>query len=113
MTTHKICSIDNLIPDSGVCALIEGSDGTEQQVALFYLPDSEQQVYAINNWDSFGKANVLSRGLVGSIGEELVVASPLYKQHFSLTTGVCIEEQDVSVPTYDVTIEDNSVFIEI
>ena len=109
MSKLKICNADDLVKNSGVCALIE-QGGEEQQVALFYIPNSEQKVFAISNWDPIGNANVLSRGIVGSIGEELVVASPLYKQHFSLTTGQCLEE-DASVKTFEVSIEDDAVYI--
>lgn len=109
MSKLKICNTGDLVKNSGVCALIE-KGGEEQQVALFYIPDSEQKVFAISNWDPIGNANVLSRGIVGSVGEELVVASPLYKQHFSLATGKCLEE-DASVKTFDVSLEDNAVYI--
>lgn len=102
---QNICKREDLIQNSGVCALLEG-----EQVALFYVPDTEQQVFAIGNWDPIGKANVLSRGIVGEIGEELVVASPLFKQHFSLLTGQCLEE-DVSVPTYPVVLQNNNVIM--
>ncbi|HAZ80612.1 MAG TPA: nitrite reductase (NAD(P)H) small subunit, partial [Porticoccaceae bacterium] len=78
----KICEQTDLVANSGVCAIVEG-----QQIALFYLPKEIPTVYAIGNWDPIGKANVLSRGMVGDINQRLVVASPLYKQHFDLQTG--------------------------
>ena len=82
-----VCAVDELQPNSGVCALVE-----KQQVAIFYMP-KEQAVYAIHNYDPIGKANVLSRGLIGDINGEPVVASPLYKQHFSLVTGACLDDE--------------------
>lgn len=106
MSQNVICSTDDLVPNSGVCALINN-----EQVALFYLPDTEQKVYALANWDPLGKANVMSRGMVGNIGDELVVASPLYKQHFSLTNGNCLEEE-VSLKTYNVAIEGDVVVLD-
>lgn len=109
MSTQKICSLSDLVENSGVCALVETKSKSEQ-VALFYLPKTEQKVFALGNWDPLGKANVLSRGIVGNIGEELVVASPLYKQHFSLTTGQCLEEE-ASVPVFDVSIDGESVLL--
>jgi len=109
MSKQKICHADDLVKNSGVCALIEQA-GEEQQVALFYIPSSEQKVFAISNWDPIGHANVLSRGIIGSIGDEIVVASPLYKQHFSLATGRCLEEE-VSVKTYKVSLEGDAVYI--
>ncbi|MEY3759119.1 MAG: nitrite reductase small subunit NirD [Pseudomonadota bacterium] len=100
---QAVCTIDDLQPDSGICALIEG-----QQVALFYMP-KEAAVYALNNYDPFGGANVLSRGLIGDIKGQPVVSSPLYKQHFNLETGVCLEDETVTIPAYAVRIENGSV----
>ena len=51
----------------------------------------------MGNLDPFSRANVLSRGIVGDLKGELVVASPVYKQHFSLRTGQCVEDPDVRV----------------
>ena len=109
MNKQKICSINDLIRNSGICALATVK-GQEQQVAIFHLPDTENKVFAIGNWDPLGEANVMSRGIIGNIGGELVVASPLYKQHFSLNSGQCLEE-DVSVPVYEVTLENDEVYI--
>lgn len=107
MTTQIICKTQDLVANSGVCALVD-HNGQSKQVALFYLPDTEKQIFALDNWDPLGEANVLSRGIVGDINEELVVASPLYKQHFSLKTGQCIEE-DIAVPCYEVSLDGDDV----
>jgi len=56
---------------------------------------------------------VLSRGIVGDIGGELCVASPLYKQHFSLKTGQCLEQKDVRVPVYGVRVVGGRVQIAV
>ena len=104
---QDVCSVDDLQPDSGVCALVEGL-----QVAIFYMP-KDKAVYAINNYDPFGCANVLSRGLIGDINGQPVVASPLYKQHFNLQTGVCLEDETVTIPAYPVRIENGSVQVSI
>ena len=100
-----VCPIDDLQPDSGVCALVEG-----QQVAIFYLPRLNA-VYAIGNFDPFSEANVLSRGMIGDLGGEPMLASPMYKQHFSLKTGICFEDAAVSVPAYPARIENDRVAI--
>jgi nitrite reductase (NADH) small subunit len=99
----RICSVAEILNNSGVCALVGG-----EQVAVFRV---DQQVYAIGNRDPFSGANVLSRGIVGDIGGELVVASPVYKQHFSLSTGRCIEDASVSVPVYRVLVDGADVQI--
>lgn len=103
-----LCREDDLVPGSGVCALL----GTEQ-IALFWLPDCEPPLYAIGNHDPLGAANVLSRGIVGDINGEPVVASPLYKQHYSLRSGRCLEEPDIAVPVYRVQLDKGQVLCEL
>ena len=104
---QDVCNVDDLQPDSGVCALVEG-----RQVAIFYMP-RENAVYAVNNYDPLGGANVLSRGIIGDINGQPVVASPLYKQHFNLQTGACLEDETVKIPAYAVRIENGSVQVSI
>lgn len=101
-----VCALHELLPDAGVCALVDG-----EQVALFYLPREPEQVFAIANYDPIGKANVLSRGVVGDLRGELVVASPLYKQHFNLRTGQCLEEPGVAVRTWRARVVDGRVVV--
>lgn len=101
------CTANDLQPDSGVCALVEG-----RQIAIFYMP-KDNVAYAIQNYDPIGKANVLSRGMIGDIKGEPVVASPLYKQHFSLLTGDCLEDNTVNVSVYAIRILNGNVEIQI
>jgi len=101
----KVCALDDIVPNSGVCALAGG-----RQIAVFHLDDGS--VHALANHDPFSKANVLSRGIVGDIKGEAVVASPVYKQHFSLKTGQCLEDEAVKVETYPVRIDEGIVYIE-
>lgn len=102
-----VCAADDLQPNSGICALVKG-----RQVAIFYLP-KEAALYAIDNYDPLGQANVLSRGMIGDLNGRIVVASPLYKQHFNLETGACLEDEAVSVPVYPVRIENGRVEVGI
>jgi nitrite reductase (NADH) small subunit len=99
----KICRLDDIVPDTGVAALVGG-----EQIAVFRI---DQKIYAIGNRDPFSGANVLSRGIVGDLKCELVVASPVYKQHFSLVTGRCIEDETVSVPVYRVLVDGMDVLV--
>ena len=102
-----VCSVDDLQPDSGICALVDN-----KQVAIFYMP-KEQAVYAVNNYDPFGKANVLSRGLIGDLNNIPMVSSPLYKQHFNLLTGECLEDESVRIEAYAIRIENGRVEVSI
>ena len=101
-----VCSLDQIVPNTGVCALLDG-----QQVAVFHVADAEQRVYAIGNFDPNSGASVLSRGLVGNLGERIVVASPIYKHHFDLATGECLEAPENSVAAYRTRIEDGKVWV--
>jgi nitrite reductase (NADH) small subunit len=102
---NVVCPLNDIVPDSGVCALIGG-----RQVAVFRVGD--QQLFALANHDPFSGANVISRGIVGDLKGELVVASPVYKQHFRLDTGQCVEDESVCIPTYAVRIRDGIVEVE-
>jgi len=102
-----VCSVDDLIPHSGVCALVE-----ETQVAIFYMPE-DNAVYAINNFDPFSLINILSRGLIGDSKGEPMVASPIYKQRFNLKTGICLDDETVKVDSYGVRIEASRVEVNL
>lgn len=97
-----VCAVDDILPSTGVCALVEN-----RHVAVFRLGDD--RFYAIDNVDPKSGASVLSRGLLGNLGERIVVASPLYKNHFDLTTGECLEAPEQSVRAHGVRIEGGRV----
>jgi len=100
-----VCRLEDIVPNTGVCALVG-----RQQVAVFRLDDDS--VYALSNYDPFSRTNVLSRGIVGDLQGGLVVASPVYKQHFSLTSGQCLEDPQVRVPVFAARLENGTVWIE-
>ncbi|POA20241.1 nitrite reductase (NAD(P)H) small subunit [Pseudomonas sp. FW300-N1A1] len=84
---QRVCAQQDLVNNSGIVVWLDGA-----QVAVFYLPAAEgRTLYAIDNHDPQSGANVVGRGLVGCIKGELVVASPIYKQHFRLEDGRCLE----------------------
>ncbi len=101
-----ICNLNDILPSMGRCALFN-----EQQVAIFRVVDANgvEQLYAIDNFCPFSESNTLSRGLTGSIIDKIVVASPLYKQHFDLASGICLEDESVSVNTYPVRLNGSTV----
>lgn len=97
-----VCRYDDLTPERGVAALVDG-----HPVALFRTHGGA--LHALSNLDPFSRASVLSRGIVGDRGGRATVASPVYKQVFELATGVCLDDQSVSVPTYEVRVVDGMV----
>jgi nitrite reductase (NADH) small subunit len=105
---RTVCSRRDLVGDSGVVALVG-----DAQVALFYLPENEgQTLYAVDNRDPKSGANVLGRGIVGHLGGELVVASPLYKQHFRLRDGQCVEYPEQRLRTWRARFNGDAVEIQ-
>jgi nitrite reductase (NADH) large subunit len=100
---RTICALDEIWPDSGVAALLG-----KEQVAVFRVGQTEE-IYALGNRDPFSGANVLARGITGDLGGEPVVASPVYKQHFRLRDGVCLEDTAVSVPVYPARVFNGAV----
>jgi nitrite reductase (NADH) small subunit len=100
---ETVCPLERLLPDRGAAALLTAG-GEQVQVALFRLGDGA--VHAIGNIDPISQAAVLSRGIVGDRGGVPVVASPVYKQAFSLVSGQCLDEPGVRVPVYPVRVTD-------
>ena len=110
-----MCRLEQILPDSGVAALVDG-----EAVAVFRTYDD--RVFALSNFDPFGRASVLSRGIVGTravragdgtdaVEEVPFVASPLLKQRFDLRTGVCVDDPAVVVPTRSAWVHDGVVVV--
>ncbi|WP_323986047.1 nitrite reductase small subunit NirD [Pseudomonas canadensis] len=101
LTTWKcVCSETDLVSNSGVVVWLDGA-----QVALFYLPGAQDQtLFAIDNHDPESGANVIGRGLIGSIKGDLVVAAPIYKQHYRLEDGQCLEAPDQRLRVWPVRL---------
>lgn len=100
---QTVCNVKDLVEDSGVAALVNG-----KQIAIFYLVKSGE-IFAIDNYCPFSDANVISRGITGSLKGKTVVASPIYKQHFCLKTGECLEDSEVSLQVYEAVIEGDTI----
>ncbi|CAM3532026.1 nitrite reductase small subunit NirD [Halomonas lysinitropha] len=119
-TWQPLCHRDDLVPFSGIAAWIETDEGPAQ-IAIFYIPvgpntpgeaDHECELFALDHHDPFANANVIARGIVGDLQGEPVVASPIYKQHFRLADGQCLENDDVKLRTWPVGLEGDQVMIQ-
>lgn len=98
-----VCSVDDLVPDRGVAAMVG-----PWQVAIWRLSGTGE-LFALENWDPFCQAFVLSRGLVGSRQGVPKVASPMFKNNFDLRTGECLDDPSVRVATFEVRENDGRV----
>ena len=104
-----VCSDTDLVTNSGVCALLN-----EQQIALFKIKSANnEQLFAVSNWDPIGKANVLYRGLLGSVQDSKVIISPLYKQRYCLESGQCLDDAAIKLIVYPVRIEQKQVQLQL
>ena len=103
MSWSSVCELEDVLPGTGVCALLQG-----RQVAIFRIGES---VFALDNHDPASDASVLSRGILGDVKSEPVVASPLYKHHYSLSTGRCLEDSAYSVNVYPARIMDGRIWV--
>ncbi len=99
-----VCELDEIIPDTGVCALVGG-----RQIAVVRAGD---EVYAVDNFDPFSKAYVLSRGIVGDARGVPKIASPIYKHGFNLRTGECLDDPGVRIPVFEARIRQGRVEVD-
>jgi nitrite reductase (NADH) small subunit len=104
---QDICSVNDIIPNTGVCALVKG-----KQIAIFRV-GNEDKIYALSNYDPFSKAYVLSRGIIGDKSGKVKVASPIYKQNFDLETGQCLDDENVIIPTFPVRLIGDRILLDI
>lgn len=101
-----VCTIDQVLPGTGVCAWVNG-----HHIAIFRV--TSEQWFAIDNVDPRTGRSVLARGLVGNLGEQIVVASPLYKNHIDLRTGQGVEDPSEQVAVYPVHTKDGQVWVAV
>lgn len=101
---EAVCPIDGIEHERGVTALVHG-----QAVAIFRTHDD--QFFAIGNHDPFSRSSVLGRGIVGVRDDRPFVASPVHRHGFDLATGVCLDDDQVSVPAYAVRVENGVVHV--
>jgi nitrite reductase (NADH) small subunit len=94
-TWQDVCSLDEILPGTGVAALVDG-----EQIALVKTRDGA--LYAISNFDPFSRAFVIARGIVGDRQGVPKIASPIYKQNFDLKTGECLDDSTVRLHVYPV-----------
>lgn len=93
-----ICALEDICPGAGMAAIVR-----KHQIAIIRWNDG-QTVYAISNFDPFSRAFVLARGILGDRAGVPKIASPIFKQSFSLLTGECLDDPSVRIPVFPVRI---------
>jgi nitrite reductase/ring-hydroxylating ferredoxin subunit len=112
---HHVASRDELSADES--RLIATVDG--QEVAVF---NEGGEYYAVANWcpheggplcegDMKGETGLADDGWELTYGEEVCIQCPWHAWSFDIRTGEHIGDDRYRVPTYDVVVEDNDVFV--
>lgn len=104
---HLACSEADIPENGGACALIEG-----EQIAIYNFK-RRSEWFATQNLCPHRQQMALSRGMIGSTGEEQEpkVACPFHKKTFSLKTGACLSGDDYQIQTYPVKVENGMVYV--
>lgn len=103
------CYADDVPENGGVCVKY-----VNEQIAVFNFA-RRRQWYATQNLCPHKQQMVLSRGMIGSTGEqcEPKVACPFHKKTFSLITGECLNSEESSIKTYPVQLHQGKVYIRV
>jgi nitrite reductase (NADH) small subunit len=101
------CSVSDIPEDGGACVLIEG-----EQIAIYNFA-RRGEWYATQNLCPHKQQMALSRGMIGTQGDEPKVACPFHKKTFSLKSGACLSGDEYEIKTYPVKIEDGMVWVEL
>lgn len=107
ITWFAACHKEDVPSNGGVCVKYQ-----EKQIALFQFSRREEW-YATQNECPHRKQMALSRGLIGTQKDEPKIACPFHKKTFSLATGKCLSDEECSIQTYPVKVENDKVFIGI
>ncbi len=107
-----VCPAARVRLDRGVAALVDSAPVAIFRLSPVRVGDPEEW-RAVSHIDPATGAPVMARGLVGSVGSDLIViptvASPLHKQRFNLRTGYCLDDDTLRLAIYEVRIVDDMV----
>jgi nitrite reductase (NADH) small subunit len=101
------CTTDDIPENGGACVLING-----EQIAIYNF-SRRGEWYACQNLCPHKQQMALSRGMIGSQGEEPKVACPFHKKTFSLQSGACLSGDDYVIKTYDVKVEGKDIYVRV
>ena len=93
--------------DAGIT--IEHGDA---QIAVFNFA-SRGEWYACQNVCPHKRDMVLARGMLGDEAGTPKVACPMHKKTFSLMDGRGLSDEDLSVATFPVRVEDGAVYVDV
>ncbi|WP_138993709.1 nitrite reductase small subunit NirD [Larkinella sp. C7] len=105
ITWYLACRAEDVPADGGACVLING-----HQIAIYNFA-RRGEWYATDNECPHRQQMALSRGMIGSQGDEPKVACPFHKKTFSLQTGQCLNDDGYQIMTFPVKVTNGMVYI--
>jgi nitrite reductase (NADH) small subunit len=102
---YKAAPVGSFPENGGACIKYK-----DLQVAVFNF-SRRKEWYACQNLCPHKMQMILSRGMIGSEGEEPKVACPFHKKTFSLKSGKNMNGDGCDIATYPVKIQDGFVFV--
>ncbi|GAB2523210.1 nitrite reductase small subunit NirD [Spirosoma aerophilum] len=107
ITWQLACPTSHIPENGGACVLLGG-----HQIAIFNFA-RRGEWYATSNECPHRQQMALSRGMIGSQGDEPKVACPFHKKTFSLQSGECLNDDAYKITTFPIKIVDDMVYIGI
>lgn len=101
----KAARVQDFPENGGACVKYN-----DLQIAVFNF-SRRGEWYASQNLCPHKMQMILSRGMIGSSGNEPKVACPFHKRTFSLKTGQCLNADECEISIYPVKVEDDYVYI--
>ena len=100
-----VCRVAELEVERGASALVHG-----HAMAIFRTADDK--VYALGNHDPFDRTARARRGHRRAAARAYrSSASPRHRHAFDLRTGRCLDDEHVSVPSYEVRVVEGVVLV--
>lgn len=97
--------VSDFPPNGGACVRYQG-----MQIAVFHFV-RRSEWFACQNLCPHKRQMVLSRGILGSVGDEPKVACPFHKRSFSLQTGECLNASEERIRVFPVKVEEGWVYL--
>lgn len=104
-TWFKAAPVTDFPENGGACIRYR-----DQQIAVFNFT-RRNEWYACQNLCPHKKQMILSRGMIGSAGDEPKVACPFHKRTFSLRNGECLNAAEENISVYPVKVVDGYVYL--
>ncbi|KAJ3475533.1 hypothetical protein NLI96_g11777 [Meripilus lineatus] len=107
---RKVAKLGDLTPSSNgtTAAAIKYGDS---QIAIFHVP--RKGYFATQQMCPHKRAFVLEHGIIGDdpTSGAIYVSCPMHKRNFNLASGDCLNDENYSILSFEVKVEDDAIFV--